>query len=149
MKKYIVYFLEEFGGELSQQKTVLAETKEDALDKYLLENYSEKHRLIMVSPTAFFSTPQVFDNPIYQKKKKEIIEADKKQNKSDESFRDEREIASSNRSVNSNSDKLDRLIELQEKQLFWVRFFGILTVISMVFAFIYVFSVILIGRGRY
>lgn len=125
MKKYIVYFLEEFGGELSQQKTVLAETKEDALDKYLLENYSEKHRLIMVSATAFFSTPQVFNNPIYQKNKKEIIEADEKQNKSDESFRDEREIANSNRSVNSNSDKLDRLIEIQEKQLYWIRIIGI------------------------
>ena len=136
MKKYIVYFLEEFGGELSQQKTVLAETKEDALDKYLLENYSEKHRLIMVSPTAFFSTPQVFDNPIYQKKKKEIIEADKKQNKSDESFRDEREIASSNRSVNSNSDKLDRLIELQEKQLFWVRVVGLPILLGVIVTFI-------------
>lgn len=77
MKKYIVYFMEEFGGEASQIKTVLAESKEEARDKYLLENNSEEHLLIMVNSTAFFSTPQVFDNPIYQKKKKEIIEADK------------------------------------------------------------------------
>ncbi len=73
MKKYIVYFMEEFGGGSSQIKTVLAESKEEARDKYLIENYSEKHRLIMVSSTAFFSTPQVFNNPIYQQKKKEII----------------------------------------------------------------------------
>ena len=148
MKKYIVYFLEEFGGELSQQKTVLAETKEDALDKYLLENYSEKYRLIMVSPTAFFSTPQVFNNPIYQKKQKEIIEADKRLIDDEESSEDKFAVEK-NRSINIQSDKLDKLIELQEKQLFWVRFFGILTVISMVFAFIYVFSVMSNGRGRY
>jgi hypothetical protein len=149
MKKYIVYFLEEFGGELSQQKTVLAETKEDALDKYLLENYSEKYRLIMVSPTAFFSTPQVFNNPIYQKNKKEIIESDKEQNKSDESFRDEREITNSNRSVNSNSEKLDRLIELQEKQLYWIRFLGVVTLISLITAFVYILIAVSIGRTRY
>ena len=125
MKKYIVYFMEEFGGEASQIKTVLAESKEEARDKYLLENHSEEHLLIMVNSTAFFSAPQVFNNPIYQKNKKEIIEADKKQNKSDESFRDEREIENSNRSVNSNSEKLDRLIELQEKQLYWIRIIGI------------------------
>jgi hypothetical protein len=40
MKKYIVYFLEEYGGESSQIKTVLAESKEEARDKYLIENYS-------------------------------------------------------------------------------------------------------------
>ena len=136
MKKHIVYFLEEFGGGSSQQKTVLAESKEEARDKYLLENYSEKHRLIMVSPTAFFSTPQVFDNPIYQKKKKEIIEAEKEQNKSDESFRDEREIANSNRSVNSNSDKLDRLIEIQEKQLGWIRIIALPVLLSIIFFFL-------------
>ena len=135
MKKHIVYFLEEFGGGSSQQKTVLAESKEEARDKYLLENYSEKHRLIMVSPTAFFSTPQVFDNPIYQKNEKEIIEAEKEQNKSDESFRDEREIANSNRSVNSNSDKLDRLIELQEKQLGWIRIIALPVLLSIIFFF--------------
>lgn len=149
MKKYIVYFMEEFGGGLSQQKTVLAESKEDALDKYLLENYSEKHRLIMVSGTAFFSTPQVFNNPIYQKKKKEIIEADEKQNKSDESFRDEREVANSNRSVNYNSDKLDRLIELQENQLHWVRFLGVVTLISLITAFVYILIAASSGRARY
>ena len=136
MKKHIVYFLEEFGGGSSQQKTVLAESKEEARDKYLLENYSEKHRLIMVSPTAFFSTPQVFNNPIYQKNKKEIIEADEKQNKSDESFRDEREIANSNRSVNSNSDKLDRLIEIQEKQLGWIRIIALPVLLSIIFFFL-------------
>ena len=136
MKKYIVYFVDEFGVELSPHKIVFAESKEDALDKYLLENHSEKHRLIMVNPTEFFSTPQVFDNPIYQKNKKEIIEADKKQNKSDESFRDEREIANSNRSVNSNSEKLDRLIELQEKQLFWVRVVGLPILLGVIVTFI-------------
>lgn len=149
MKKYIVYFLEEFGGELSQQKTVLAETKEDALDKYLRENHSEKHRLIMVSSTAFFSAPQVFNNPIYQKKNKEIIEADKKQNESDQSFRDESEVANSNRSVNFNSEKLDRLIELQENQLYWIRFLGAVTLISLITAFVYIVIAMSSGRTRY
>lgn len=136
MKKYIVYFMEEFGGGSSQIKTVLAESKEEARDKYLLENHSEEHLLIMVNSTAFFSTPQVFNNPIYQKKKKEIIEADKKQNKSDESFSDEREITNSNRSVNYNSDKLDRLIELQEKQLGWIRIIALPVLLSIIFFFL-------------
>jgi hypothetical protein len=136
MKKYIVYFLEEFGGELSQQKTVLAETKEDALDKYLLENYSEKYRLIMVSPTAFFSTPQVFNNPIYQKKQKEIIEADKKLIDDEESSEDKFSVENKNRSINIQSDKLDKLIELQEKQLFWVRVVGLPILLGMIVVFI-------------
>ena len=78
MKKYIVYFMEEFGGEASQIKTVLAESKEEARDKYLLENYSEEHLLIMVNSTAFFSAPQVFDNPIYNKILKEKNESENK-----------------------------------------------------------------------
>ena len=136
MKKYIVYFMEEFGGGSSQTKTVLAESKEEARDKYLLETYSEEHLYIIVNSTAFFSTSQVFDNPIYQKKKKEIIEAEKKQNESDHSLRDEREISNSNRTVNSNSDKLDRLIEIQEKQLGWIRIIAMPVLLSIIFFFL-------------
>jgi len=125
MKKYIVYFMEEFGGEASQIKTVLAESKEEARDKYLLENHSEEHLLIMVNSTAFFSAPQIFNNPIYQKKKKEIIEADKKLIDDKESSENKFAVDNKNRSINIQSDKLDRLIELQEKQLYWIRIIGI------------------------
>lgn len=148
MKKYIVYFLEEFGGGLSQQKTVLAESKEEARDKYLIENYSDKHKLIMVSSTAFFSTPQVFDNPIYQKNIKEATETDQNLLHCEDSS-ERREAIETNRSINIQSDKLDKLIEIQEKQLFWIRFFGVITVISMVFAFFYVIIVMNSGYRRY
>ncbi|MBM3454993.1 MAG: hypothetical protein FJX80_07575 [Bacteroidetes bacterium] len=131
MKKYFVYFMEEFGGELSQQKTVLAESKEEARDNYLIENKSEKHPLIMVSPVAFFSNPQVFDNPIYQKKKKQIIGTEQKINceEASEGGPVENNISASFYSTPSfskaDSRKLDKLIELQEKQLFWIRIIGI------------------------
>lgn len=49
----------------------------------------------------------------------------------------------------SHSAKLGKLIELQEKQLFWIRFFGVITVISMVFAFFYVILVMNSGYRRY
>jgi hypothetical protein len=117
--------MEEFGGEASQIKTVLAESKEEARDKYLLENHSEEHLLIMVNSTAFFSAPQIFNNPIYQKKKKEIIEADKKLIDDKESSENKFAVDNKNRSINIQSDKLDRLIELQEKQLYWIRIIGI------------------------
>ena len=125
MKKYIVYFLKHYGGGSSQTKTVLAESKEEARDKYLLENHSEEHLLIMVNSTAFFSNPQIFKNPIYQKKQKEIIEADKKLIDDEESSEDKFAVENKNRSINIQSDKLDRLIELQEKQLYWIRIIGI------------------------
>ena len=136
MKKYIVYFMEEFGGEASQIKTVLAESKEEARDKYLLENHSEEHLLIMVNSTAFFSAPQIFNNPIYQKKKKEIIEADKKIINDEESSEDKFSVENKNRSINIQSDKLDKLIELQEKQLFWVRVVGLPILLGMIVVFI-------------
>ena len=53
--------------------------------------------------------------------------------------------------VNSSrqNEILLKILETQEKQLFWIRFFGVITVISMVFAFIYVVAVMSNGRGRY
>ena len=149
MKKYIVYFLEEFGGELSQQKTVLAESKEEARDKYLIENYSDKHKLIMVSSTAFFSTPQVFDNPIYQKNIKEATETDQNSIHYEDSPERRGAIENRNRSINIQSDKLDKLIELQEKQLHWIRFLGVVTLISLITAFVYILIAVLSGRPRY
>jgi len=140
--------MEEFGGGLSQQKTILAESKEEARDKYLIENYSEKHKLIMVASTAFFSTPQVFDNPIYQKKQKEIIEADKKLIVDEESS--ENKFAVENKKlINIQSDKLDKLIEIQEKQLHWIRFLGMVTLISLISAFVYILITMSSGRSRY
>jgi len=136
MKKYIVYFMEEFGGEASQIKTVLAESKEEARDKYLIENHSEEHLLIMVNSTAFFSAPQVFNNPIYQKKKKEIIEADKKIINDEESSEEKVSVENKNRSINIQSDKLDRLIELQEKQLGWIRIIALPVLLSIIFFFL-------------
>jgi len=142
MKKYFVYFMEEFGGELSQQKTVLAESKEEARDNYLIENKSEKHPLIMVSPVAFFSNPQVFDNPIYQKKKKQIIGTEQKINceEASEGGPVENNISASFYSTPSfskaDSRKLDKLIELQEKQLFWIRIIGTPILIGMTLIFL-------------
>jgi hypothetical protein len=136
MKKYIVYFMEEFGGEASQIKTVLAESKEEARDKYLLENHSEEHLLIMVNSTDFFSAPQIFNNPIYQKKKKEIIEADKKIINDEESSEEKVSVENKNRSINIQSDKLDRLIELQEKQLGWIRIIALPVLLSIIFFFL-------------
>lgn len=42
-----------------------------------------------------------------------------------------------------------KILETQEKQLFWIRFFGVITVIAMVFAFFYVILVMNSGYRRY
>ena len=125
MKKYIVCFKEKISGAKSQKKVVLAESKEEARDKYLVENYSEKHELIEVISPEFSSTPQVCDNPIYYINKKEIIEADQKLIHNEDFSQQKFAIENKNRSANIQSDKLDRLIELQEKQLYWIRIVGI------------------------
>jgi len=123
MKKYIVCFKEEFSGAKYQKKVVLAESKEEARDKYLVENYSEKHELIEVISPEFSSAPQVCDNPIYYQKKR--IEVDQKSIQHEESSEEKFAIKNKKRSINIQSDRLDRLIELQEKQLYWIRIVGI------------------------
>jgi hypothetical protein len=67
-----------------------------------------------VCSPEFFSTAQVCDNPIYQKKKRERIEADRKSIHHEESSEDKLAIRNKNRSTNIQSDKLDKLIDLQE-----------------------------------
>lgn len=136
MKKYIVCFKEKISGAKSQKKVVLAESKEEARDKYLVENYSEKHELIEVISPEFSSTPQVCDNPIYYINKKEIIEADQKLIHNEDFSQQKFAIENKNRSANIQSDKLDRLIELQEKQLFWVRVVGLPILLGMIVIFI-------------
>lgn len=49
----------------------------------------------------------------------------------------------------SHSEKLDKLIELQEKQLHWIRFLGVVTLISLITAFVYILIAVSIGRSRY
>jgi len=137
MKKYTVYFTtEHFGGESSQSKTVLAESHEEARDKFLVENNSEDHLLIIVTSTEFLSTPKSFYNPIYQKKQKEIIEADKNLIADEESSENRLAVENKNRSINIQSDKLDRLIEIQEKQLGWIRIIALPVLLSIIFFFL-------------
>ena len=136
MKKYIVCFKEKISGAKSQKKVVLAESKEEARDKYLVENYSEKHELIEVISPEFSSTPQVCDNPIYYINKKETTETDQNSIHYEDSPERRGAIENRNRSANIQSDKLDRLIELQEKQLFWVRVVGLPILLGVIVTFI-------------
>jgi hypothetical protein len=151
MKKYDVYFYSREQGE-KDKEVVKAESHKDALEKYLVGKNVNNFKMIVVDAKGFFdplaSSQQLFKNPLY--KNDEIVgNCDHEKQLSDSEDNISNSFYATSSLTKNHSEKLDKLIELQEKQLFWIRFFGVITVISMVFAFFYVILVMNSGYRRY
>ena len=151
MKKYDVYFLSEEKGE-KDRETIKAESHEEAFKTYLVGKTANNFEVVVVEVAGFFdsltSSTQSFKNPLY--KIDEIVgNRDYEKPVSDSEDNISNSFSATSSVTKAHSEKLDKLIELQEKQLFWIRFFGVITVISMIIAFFYVIIVMNSGYRRY
>lgn len=151
MKKYDVYFYSEAKGE-KDRETIKAESHEEAFQTYLIGKTSNDFKLVVVDVAGFFesltSSAQTFKNPLC--KNDEIGgNRDREKQLPDSEDNISKSFYATSSVTKAHSEKLDKLIELQEKQLFWIRFFGVITVISMIFAFFYVIIVMNSGYKRY
>lgn len=124
MKKYDVWFCADRNGNAVQLKTLLATSEDDAFQKYLAENYSEDCPIVYVRLKSLFAAPKVFDNPKFPTEhkcgdgnvKNSVKECKSSVNLAARLVQEELDHV--------NIKKLDRLIEIQEKQLYWIRIIG-------------------------
>ena len=127
MKKFEVYFFSENKGE-KERAMIYAESQIDAMQKFIVGKEANNFSTVVVSPASFIdsilSTHELFPNPLYKL-------VDKKQHISKTNDAAINSLASDNLNRSTEvfggirDDKLDKLIELQEKQLYWIRIIGI------------------------
>lgn len=150
MKIYSVYFNSTTNGEADRTK-IEADSFDDAYQQYIDGKDFNDFEEVVVSPFGWYeyivSGVKYYKNPLYKPVEKPKTPDNYKQISESETCTSKPFYATSTAPI-AYSEKLDKLIELQEKQLFWIRFFGIITVISMVFTFIYVLVVMTIGFRR-
>lgn len=151
MKKYSVYFYSIIHGEFDRS-SINAESFESAYNKYLLGKESNNFESVVVSPFGwmdyFFSSSKTFPNPLFKPAEKLKVHED--QNQAAKSGTEISNLFHSTFNLSkTDSGKLDKLIELQEKQLHWIRFLGVVTLISLITAFFYILLAASSGRARY
>lgn len=127
MKKYDVYFLSEEKGE-KDRETIKAESHEEAFKTYLVGKTANNFEVVVVEVAGFFdsltSSTQSFKNPLY--KIDEIVgNRDYEKPVSDSEDNISNSFSATSSVTKAHSEKLDKLIELQEKQLYWIRIIGI------------------------
>jgi hypothetical protein len=127
MKKFEVYFFSENKGE-KERAVIYAESQMDAMRKFVDGKALNDFETVVVSAASFIgsitSMPESFPNPLY-------TVFDKKQTISKTNQDAVNYLVSDDLSRSTDvfggitNDKLDKLIELQEKQLYWIRIIGI------------------------
>ncbi len=127
MKKFEVYFYSENQGE-KERAVIYAESQIDAMRKFVDGKALNDFETVVVSAASFIgsitSMPESFPNPLY-------TVFDKKQTISKTNQDAVNYLVSDDLSRSTDvfggitNDKLDKLIELQEKQLYWIRIIGI------------------------
>jgi len=151
MKKFEVYFFSENQGQ-KERAVIYAESQMDAMRKFVDGKALNDFETVVVSAASFIgsitSMPESFPNPLY-------TVFDKKQTISKKNQDAVNYLVSDDLSRSTDvfggimNDKLDKLIELQEKQLHWIRFLGVVTLVSLITAFVYILIAVSIGRPRY
>ncbi len=127
MKKYSVYFHSMMHGEFDRT-SINAESFESAYKKYLVGKESNNFESVVVSPFGwinyFISGSKSFPNPLF--KPSETVKVEEAHNQAAKSATDiSKSFYLTSSLSKTDSGKLDKLIELQEKQLFWIRIIGI------------------------
>ena len=127
MKKLKVCFCSKT-GEAVDEAIINAESYEDAFQQYIVGKEPNDFKSVIVDAAGFFesmsSTAQAFPNPLCRIQKSQINnDARIIKTASEEDL--ESSFSLTSNISKSHSEKLDRLIELQEKQLYWIRIIGI------------------------
>lgn len=127
MKKFRVYFFSEAKGE-KDIEIINAESHEAAFKKYLVGKNIKDFKLIGVDNAGFFDSltfsVQTFNNPLYKNDEAEINQ-DNEKHVSGSDANVPTSFYSTCSLSKADSGKLDKLIELQQKQLYWIRIIGI------------------------
>ena len=137
MKKFEVYFFSNEKGE-KDRETIKAESHEEAFQKYLVGKSANNFKVIVVDIAGFFesmtTSEQRFNNPLYINDEISKNQDDKKPGDLEYNISDSFYSTSSMTKVCS--DRLDRLIELQEKQLYWTRIIAAPVFLAIVIFFL-------------
>ena len=107
-------------------KQIIADSPEEAFKKFLVGKEPNKFELVVVSGSGFWDfikSPEYFPNPLFRPD--EIINRPSKNRASENELAADKTYYKKDGFRKHQSDKLDRLIELQEKQLYWIRIIGI------------------------
>ena len=125
-KKYDVLFSTKNKGFQTGLKQIIADSPEEAFKKFLVGKEPNKFQLVVVSGSGFWDfikSPESFPNPLFS--------PDEIKDRPSENGASACELAAAKKYYKKDSfrkyqsDKLDKLIELQEKQLYWIRIIGI------------------------
>lgn len=154
MKKFDVYFYSDAKG-AKDREIINAETHEAAFKKYLVGKNINDFKLIYVDTASFFDSLtssvqslQSFNNPLYKSDEAEINQNNEKPlSGSDDNV--STSFCSTPSFSKADSGKLDKLIELQEKQLYWIRIIGIPFLFAAIGTFLTMLLFALNGGRRY
>ncbi len=142
MKKFKVQFSTSQNDENENEiKIIHAESCEAAVQQFVEDRKNTLHQYVLASGYGFLNSESIHSNPYYIQP--QIIEAPKPV--ATDSTNEAQKACANNMQV----EKLDKLIELQEKQLHWIRFLGMVTLISLISAFVYILITMSSGRSRY
>ena len=107
-------------------KQIIADSPEEAFKKFLVGKEPNKFELVVVSGSGFWDfikSPESFPNPLFRPD--EIKNRPSKNDAAANELAADKTYYKKDGFRKHQSDKLDRLIELQEKQLYWIRIIGI------------------------
>ena len=127
MKKFEVYFFSEKKGQ-KERALIYAESQIDAMRKFVDGKEPNNFETVVVSAASFIgsitSMPESFQNPLYTGfDKKQAIS---KTNQDAANYSASDDLSHSTDAFGGIVNyKLDKMIELQEKQLYWIRIIGI------------------------
>ena len=148
-QKYDVLFSKKNKSLQTGLKQIIADSPEEAFNEFLIGKEPNKFELVIVSSSGFWDfikSPESFPNPLFR--------PDEIKDRRSEKGASENELAAAKKYYKKDSfrkhqsDKLDKLIEIQENQLYWVRFLGVVTLISLITAFVYIVIAMSSGRTR-
>lgn len=129
MKEFKVSFTTQFGSkDCSETKIIQAESRHVAAQQFVNESQNTLDQYVLVSGIGILSSESIHENPHYIKIEK--IETPKISNI---------QSATSepvNHGYDSQLEKLNIIIELQEKQLGWIRIIALPVLLSIIFFFL-------------
>ena len=138
MKKFKVCFCSKT-GEAVDKEIINAESYEDAFQKYIVGKEPNDFKTVIVDVAGFFdsmsSIAQAFSNPLCRIQKSQINN-DESIIKTASEVDSELSFNSTSNFYKSHSEKLDKLIEIQEKQLGWIRIIALPVLLSIIFFFL-------------
>jgi len=127
MKTFSVYFYSITHGE-ANRTSIEADSFDDAYQKYIVDKDFNDFESVVVSPFGWLdyaiSGNKKFKNPLYKPVEKPKTPDSYKQTSESETCISKSFYSTCSLSK-TDSGKLDKLIELQEKQLYWIRIIGI------------------------